>query len=62
MESVQSILKQAAEEQASDLCRRIDQSCQLSPDDREEIVSLSRKFLDEFPKFLAARQSGKRGG
>ncbi|RKJ42143.1 F0F1 ATP synthase subunit alpha [Acutalibacter sp. 1XD8-33] len=50
------------EEQASDLCRRIDQSCQLSPDDREEIVSLSRKFLDEFPKFLAARQSEKRGG
>ena len=44
-----------AEAEAADLCRRIDRTGQLPQEDREEILSLSRRFLE---LFLA---DGKRG-
>ncbi len=37
-----------AEEEAQDLCRRIDMTGLLSPEDREEIVALARRFLEQF--------------
>ena len=42
------------EEQAPDLCRRIDMTGQLEQEDREEILELSKEFLEDF--------DGKRGG
>ncbi len=42
------------EEQAPDLCRRIDMTGQLEQEDREEILELSKEFLEDF--------NGKRGG
>ena len=36
------------EDQAPDLCRRIDQTGLLSGEDREELLDLSRAFLAEF--------------
>ena len=36
------------EEEAADLCRRIDQTGWLSVEDRQEILSLARQFLETF--------------
>lgn len=44
------------EEQAPDLCHRIEMTGQLSQEDREEILQLAREFLETF------QSSGKRGG
>ena len=44
------------EDQAPDLCRRVDQTGQLSQEDREEIVALSQKYREDFLK------QRKRGG
>ena len=44
------------EEQAQDLCRRIDMTGQLQEEDREEILHLAREFLEDW------RTAGKRGG
>ena len=44
------------EEEAPDLCARIDQTGTLSQDDREEILDLSREYLARF------RDGGKQGG
>ena len=44
------------EEQAPELCHRIDLTGLLSPEDREEIVNLARQFLAQF------QAGGKRGG
>ena len=46
----------ALEEKAPDLCRRLDLTGQLSPEDREEILTLAREFLAEY------QAAGKRGG
>ncbi len=46
----------AIEEQVPDLCRRIDMTGQLEPEDREEIVELAKEFLEDF------QSGGKRGG
>ena len=46
----------ALEEEAPDLCARIDQTGKLSQDDREEILELARGYLKEF------QGGGKRGG
>ena len=43
-------------EQDADLCRRIDMTGQLEPEDREEIVELAKEFLEDF------QSGGKRGG
>ena len=45
-----------AEEEAPDLCRRIDQTGRLPQEDREEILDLAGKYLEAF------RASGKHGG
>ena len=45
-----SVLLEGVEERAPDLCRRIDQTGRLEPEDREEIVRLARKLLDDFGK------------
>ncbi len=44
------------EEQAPDLCQRLDLSGQLSQEDREEILELARECLEQF------QAGGKRGG
>ncbi len=44
------------EEQAPDLCHRIEMTGQLSQEDREEILQLAREFLETF------QSGGKRGG
>ncbi len=44
------------EEQAQDLCRRIDMTGQLQEEDREEILHLAREFLEDW------QAAGKRGG
>ena len=44
------------EEESPNLCRRIDQTGQLAPEDREELTGLARAFLERF------RDGGKRGG
>ena len=44
------------EEQLPDLCRRIDMTGLFPAEDREEIVTLARRFLEEF------QDGGKRGG
>ncbi len=44
------------EENGADLCRRIDLTGLLSPEDREEILSLARAYLSQF------QQDGKQGG
>ncbi|NBI66528.1 F0F1 ATP synthase subunit alpha [Pseudoflavonifractor sp. 60] len=44
------------EEEAPDLCQRIDRTGQLPKEDREEIVELARKFLKSF------QAGGKHGG
>ena len=46
----------ALEENAPDLCRRLDMTGQLSQDDREEIIHLAHEFLEEY------QAAGKRGG
>ena len=46
----------ALEGEAPDLCRRIDQTGKLSPEDRAEILKLSRAYLEQF------RSGGKQGG
>ena len=46
----------ALEENAPDLCRRLDMTGQLSQDDREEILHLAHEFLEEY------QAAGKRGG
>ncbi|MDE7010536.1 MAG: F0F1 ATP synthase subunit alpha, partial [Oscillospiraceae bacterium] len=45
-----------AEEEAADLCRRIDRTGQLPGEDREELLALSRRFLEAF------QADGRRGG
>ncbi len=45
-----SFLLEGVEERAPDLCRRIDQTGRLEPEDREEIVQLARKLLEDFGK------------
>ena len=44
------------EEQAADLCSRIDMTGLLSPEDRSEILTLAGRFLGQF------QADGKRGG
>ena len=46
----------ALEEEAPDLCARIDQTGKLTQDDREEILELARGYLKDF------QGGGKRGG
>ncbi len=36
------------EEEAADLCRRVDMTGKLSEEDKEELVDLGRKFLSEY--------------
>ena len=36
------------EEEAPDICRRADQTGQLFEDDREEIIALSKEYLEKF--------------
>ncbi|MGN0478274.1 MAG: F0F1 ATP synthase subunit alpha [Hominenteromicrobium sp.] len=43
-----SALLAYAEEQAGELCRRIDRTGQLSDSDREEILALAHRFLDQY--------------
>ena len=45
-----------AEQEAPELCHRIDLTGLLSPEDREEITDLARQFLAHF------QENGKRGG
>ena len=45
-----------AEEEYQDLCQRIDSTGQLSPEDRADIITLARKYLEQF------RPDGKQGG
>ena len=45
-----------AEEEAADLCRRIDRTGQLPGEDREELLALSRRFLEAF------QADGRHGG
>ena len=54
MDAFQAHLLSAVEEEAPDLCGRIDRTGQLAPEDREEIVSLAKRALESF--------GGKRGG
>ena len=48
MDSFRTYLLQMVEENAPDLCSRIDHTGQMSEEDREEIVSLAREALDSF--------------
>ena len=43
-----SALLAYAEEQAGELCRRIDRTGQLSDSDRAEILALSHRFLEQY--------------
>ena len=54
MDAFRAHLLSAVEEEAPDLCGRIDRTGQLAPEDREEIVSLAKRALESF--------GGKRGG
>ncbi len=54
MDAFRACLLAAIEEEAPDLCQRIDRTGQLAPEDREEIVSLAKRTLESF--------SGKKGG
>ena len=56
IEAFRAGLLSALEEEAPDLCRRIDQTGLLSPDDREEILALAQAYLERF------RADGKQGG
>ncbi len=56
LDSYRNSLLASVEEQAPDLCQRIDRTGQLTQEDREEIISLARKLLEDF------RPAGKRGG
>ena len=55
MEAFRTGLLAYVEKESPDLCRRIDMTGLLTPEDREEILDLSRKFLTGF------REDGKRG-
>ena len=55
MEAFRTGLLAYVEKASPDLCRRIDMTGLLTPEDREEILDLSRKFLTGF------REGGKRG-
>ncbi len=55
MEAFRTGLLAYVEKASPDLCRRIDMAGLLTPEDREEILDLSRKFLTGF------REGGKRG-
>ena len=48
MDEFRAGLLLALEEEAPDLCARIDQSGRLSQDDREEILDLARDYLKQF--------------
>ena len=52
LDTFRSGLLAYVEQEAPDLCRRIDQMGQLSQEDREEILALARQFPED----------GKRGG
>ena len=54
MDAFRAHLLAAVEEEAPDLCSRIDLTGQLAPEDREEIVSLAKRALESF--------GGKKGG
>ena len=54
MDAFRACLLAAIEEEAPDLCQRVDRTGQLAPEDREEIVSLAKRTLESF--------SGKKGG
>ena len=56
LDSYRNSLLASVEEQAPDLCQRIDRTGQLTQEDREEIISLARKLLEDF------QPAGKRGG
>ena len=56
MDAFRSSLLAAIEEEAPDLCRRIDQTGRLSQEDREDLLNLSRDFLSRF------LSDGKQGG
>ena len=55
MDQFRTELLDYLEEQAPDLCRRIDRTGRLPEEDREELLDLSRKFLSQF-------QSGEKQG
>ncbi len=54
MDAFRAHLLRAVEEEAPDLCARIDRTGQMDPEDREEIVSLAKRARESF--------GGKRGG
>ena len=56
MDGFRSGLTAYAEDQAPDLCRRVDQTGLLAQEDREEIVALAQKYREDFLK------QRKRGG
>ena len=56
MDAFRAGLLAYVEEEGQDLCRRIDRTGQLSPEDRTEILALARKYLGQF------RNGGKQGG
>ena len=47
-----------AKEQAPDLCRRLEQTGQMSDDDRQNILKLSRGFLTQFQE-AAVKKRGE---
>ena len=55
MDQFRTELLDYLEEQAPDLCRRIDRTGRLPEEDREALLDLSRKFLSQF-------QSGEKQG
>ena len=55
MDQFRTELLDYLEEQAPDLCRRIDRTGRLPEEDREELLDLSKKFLSQF-------QSGEKQG
>ena len=56
MDGFRSGLTAYVEDQAPDLCRRVDQTGLLAQEDREEIVALAQKYREDFLK------QRKRGG
>ncbi len=56
MEDFRKRLLEFVERESPDICRRADQTGQLFEDDREELITLSKEFLESY------LQSRKRGG
>lgn len=56
MDEFTDFLLSFLEEQAPDLCQRIDRTGLLPQEDREEILTLARKALEQF-----RQRAGKRG-